>query len=732
MFSCGGGGGTVSDSGATKVTISLGQSKLASFMNNLVGRSSSAIPSNVASIRIVISGPGMDTIDQSFDVAGRTEIVESFEVPNGTDRHFLAIATDASGKSLFQGDATAADLNGTSVDLTIEMGFDIAGDWTLNIGQSAAFATFAQTGNSLTFTVTPGGSTASARVGAAITQFSGSGSIIGANIQLSATGTDCGNATNVTITGTVSNDGISINGNFTQTGGCGNESGTVTGVKGHVVPQFDVTGAWSISHTPQGGTMKGPDFFNMTQTGNSVTFTYKHSDGSSHSGSGSVSGGDIQLVITDNTDRCNNLAPATLTGTISADGNTMNGTYTVPGTSGDCANGETGTWTGTKAQPPAFDISGGWSGFQTPNGGSEQGPLCITFTQTGSYITFSGDFAGSGILSGSNIFLQYSIPGGPNCLIVYNLAGTTDGNTASGTYTTSSDCGIPPGAGTWRAVKGTLCAVPTGTISGTVTDTLSSPINGVSVTTSLNGNTIATATTASDGTYFMTVPAGNGYSVSFSKFGFITSTTGPDISVTANTTTTVNAVLSAVLSSGQVRIVLTWNGILGPDLFLDLDSYLNGPAAPGDSIGSFWTWYGSKTYAFGNTTYAQLDHDWITSADGPVAQETTTIYQQVPGTYTFYVNDFTNTGGVESTNSTALATSSAQVTVYIGSNAPVTFNVPNQPGGLWTVFTLNGSTLTPINTISTDVTPILPASSGSVAASSVTKSSIKKKGSKKR
>ena len=612
IFSCGG-GGSASNPGTTKVTVSIGQSKLASLASNLIGRASSAIPSNVASVSVTVSGSGMDTQQQSVNVSGQSDIAMTFDaIPNGLNRDFFAVAKDASGAILFQGDAKA-DLDGTPKDITIQMGFVLSG-------------------------------------------------------------------------------------------------------------------AWSLMHTqqtPVAQPPKGPDFFSLTQTGTTVTFTYIDNDGTTHSGSGSISGSDIQLTISDNTDSCNNPAPVSLTGTVSADGNTITGTYTQPGTSGDCANGETGTWTAAKAQTPSFNIADTWSGFVTPSGGTEQGPVCITFTQTGSFLAFSGDIAGSGILSGNNIMLQFSQQTGggatPGCKTDNHFTGSMpDGNSASGTFTTSNDCGIPDTSGTWRAVRGACTPVtpPTqGTISGTVTDALTGlALSGVTVTVSQQGTTIATATTATDGTYSLTAASGT-YSVAFSTSGYITSTVD-NVGIGADSTTTLNAVLSPVLTTGQVRIVLTWDYSKGS---LDLDSYLQGPRAPGDTTaGPFQTWYGSKVYSFNEVIYAQLDHDWIDPSNGPVPQETTTIEQQVDGVYNFYVHDFTDGG---STNSTTLSNSSAEVKVYIGNTLAATYNVPtNQTGTVWTVFQLSGNNLTPINTLSSDETVLQSASRSSL--------SLKKKGKK--
>lgn len=707
MLSCGGGGGSVSNSGTTKVTVSIGQSKLASFADKLWGKSSSAIPSNVVSIRIVISAVDMTPIEKAVDVSGSTEIVETFEVPNGSNRHFLAVAHALDGSSLYQGDVFS-DLDGTAKDITIQMGFDISGDWTithtLQNGQHTDFITYAQTGNSLTLSG----------------DFIGTGNTTGNDIHLSFIAVkDCAA---VTATGTVSSDGSTASGTFTATGttegGCqfveGSFIGTWTAARGHIAP-LDVTGAWSFFHAPQGQAEQGPDFFRFTQTGNSVAFTFINDNGSVETGNGSISGNDIQLSFA-NIDRCDNPVTVTLTGIISADGNTMTGTYALPGTSGSCVNGETGTWSAAKAQPPAFDISGSWSGFLTPQGGTEQGPNCITFTQAGSFLTFSGALGGSGILSGNNIQFHFAgFSGGnanPACKIVNHHTGTiaSDGNSASGTYTTTNECGILPVAGTWRAVKG-ACTPPMpptqGTISGTVTDALTgTPLDGVTVKLSQQGLTVTTGTTGSDGTYSLTVPSGSGYSIEFSKTGYITSTID-NIIITANVTATLNAVLSPVLSAGQARIVLTWDYSKGN---LDLDSHLKGPRAPGDTtLGPFHTWFADKIYSFGGTTYADLDLDWISpSTEKPIPQETTTIDHQVPEIYTFYVHDFTNGG---STGSVALSNSSATVRVYIGNNPPATYFVPvSQVGTVWTVFQLNGGALTPLNIMSSDETVIQSAS----------------------
>ena len=244
-----------------------------------------------------------------------------------------------------------------------------------------------------------------------------------------------------------------------------------------------------------------------------------------------------------------------------------------------------------------------------------------------------------------------------------------------------------------------------GTVSGAVTDAVTGlPLAGVNV--GLFQQDLAVGipvTTGTDGRYTFTAPAGSGYVLGYSKTGY-SPLNSNSFTITADTTITQNAVLNPVITSGQARIVLTWDFSKGN---LDLDSHLKGPRAPGDTTsGPFHTWFGDKVYSFGDTTFANLDIDWISpTTDMPNPQETTTIDQQVSGTYTFYVHDFNNSGDA---NSVALSNSAAQVTVYSGTNPPVTINVPvtGQAGTVWTVFQLSGTTLTPINALSSDETVI--------------------------
>ena len=132
-----------------------------------------------------------------------------------------------------------------------------------------------------------------------------------------------------------------------------------------------------------------------------------------------------------------------------------------------------------------------------------------------------------------------------------------------------------------------------------------------------------------------------------------------------------------------MRIVLTWGS--SPS---DLESHLVGPAPNG---GRFHVFYSYKDYSWEGTRYAMLDVD-DTSSYGP---ETISVYVSLEGTYTYCVQDFSNKGSGEST---ALSTSGAQVTLYVaGEERPTVFNVPNQPGTVWTVFSVTDGVVTPVN-----------------------------------
>ena len=133
-----------------------------------------------------------------------------------------------------------------------------------------------------------------------------------------------------------------------------------------------------------------------------------------------------------------------------------------------------------------------------------------------------------------------------------------------------------------------------------------------------------------------------------------------------------------IVESDTLRIILTWG-----DTPSDLDSHLVGPAlVPTGS--RFHLYYGNKDIGSieNNTWVADLDYD-DTTARGP---EVITLRKYIPGTYYYYVYNFSNHGIL---NSKDLANSNATVKVYRGDDLipSNTFSVvPNKSGVYWNVF----------------------------------------------
>jgi hypothetical protein len=182
---------------------------------------------------------------------------------------------------------------------------------------------------------------------------------------------------------------------------------------------------------------------------------------------------------------------------------------------------------------------------------------------------------------------------------------------------------------------------------------------------------------------FPSLSAGT-YTVVAKAAGFSDGNRG-SIVVGAGAVTNQDVILSPTLGAGQTRIVLTWGSLPA-----DLDAHLTGPTQDEEGFHICWINPGSPT----NSPFSSLDND-ERSGFGP---ETITITEQIPGTYRFYVHDFTNGGGPVSSS---LSASGARVQVYRGNALVHDFSVPAGAGTLWTVFTLNGATVTPVNTLST-------------------------------
>lgn len=193
-------------------------------------------------------------------------------------------------------------------------------------------------------------------------------------------------------------------------------------------------------------------------------------------------------------------------------------------------------------------------------------------------------------------------------------------------------------------------------------------------------------TTNSSGRYTIEdVPVGY-YTVEASLNGYMTGYTNIIVLSDAERTD-FDFTITPTLNEDEIRIVLTWGS--SPS---DLDSHLIG-RTPSD--GTFNVYYSDKVYRYDGVEMANLDVD-DTSSYGP---ETITILENIYGTYTYAVHNYSNRN---SSSSTALSFSGAVVRVFVGSVQIAEYNVPtDQVGTYWTVFEIAGNgRILPINTIS--------------------------------
>lgn len=202
-----------------------------------------------------------------------------------------------------------------------------------------------------------------------------------------------------------------------------------------------------------------------------------------------------------------------------------------------------------------------------------------------------------------------------------------------------------------------------------------------------SGGIVSSTTSNNNGEYLFTnISAGN-YTLEITKSNYNTSYYSA-ICVGGRSLLDQDVTISPILNVGETRIVLTWG--LEPQ---DLDSHLTGPLPNGSRFHMYYH-YANINEGSPWPQIVTLDLDDVNSY-GP---ETTTLYQQISGVYRFSVHDYSNK---ELNNSYALSNSGAVVRVYQSSGLIKTFNVPPNSGGtLWTVFEMNGSTITPINQMS--------------------------------
>lgn len=236
----------------------------------------------------------------------------------------------------------------------------------------------------------------------------------------------------------------------------------------------------------------------------------------------------------------------------------------------------------------------------------------------------------------------------------------------------------------------------TGTITGVVRDaTTANPVVGATVELRIgSGNTtgpvLATTTTNSGGGYSFASQQSRNYTIRGSRQGFVDGSV--NVAVFGTTVVAPLTFLSPGTGTIAWRFVLSWGS--QPS---DLDAYLTGPIAA--SAQRFVVYFGTPGSLVASP-FAQLDID-RTTGFGP---ETITMAQQIAGVYRYYVNNFSQ--------QPSITVSNARVDVYQGNTLFNQFFIPQGSGTYWTVFELNGSSLTPINTIGTSQPSVLSPISG--------------------
>ena len=240
-------------------------------------------------------------------------------------------------------------------------------------------------------------------------------------------------------------------------------------------------------------------------------------------------------------------------------------------------------------------------------------------------------------------------------------------------------------AGGEGRIVGTLRDAATGgVVAGATVDVRAGP------DATISDPPVRSTVSGSDGSFALDALSPGAYTL-FAQHAAYLAARVPNIAVAPGEDVSLSVPLSPPLAPGQTRIVLSWGAL--PN---DLDTYLEVPDTSGGA--PFVVYYSNRGDAQAYP-FSQLDVD-VTSGFGP---ETITIYQQLAGTYVYHVHDFTT---YQDAASTVLAGSAARVEVYQNNQLVQTFSVPNQPGTLWTVFQLSGTTITPINQVAGDLPPV--------------------------
>lgn len=227
------------------------------------------------------------------------------------------------------------------------------------------------------------------------------------------------------------------------------------------------------------------------------------------------------------------------------------------------------------------------------------------------------------------------------------------------------------------------------------------------------GSALKTTTADGSGQFFFTEMSPGTYTVTADADGF-TRGSATVVIVGGTLTNQQDVTLSPTGAEGEVRIVLTWG-----ETPADLDAHLTGP----DGSGGRFHVYFSNRGSLDSSPFAALDVD-DTDSFGP---ETITITQVREGIYRYSVHDFTNSAATPDAPSSALAQSGARVEVFIGGTREAEFFPPNQDGTLWTVFELQGSTVTAVDTMGYETDSGAIGSVAPTGATSDVKEGVKEK-----
>lgn len=182
----------------------------------------------------------------------------------------------------------------------------------------------------------------------------------------------------------------------------------------------------------------------------------------------------------------------------------------------------------------------------------------------------------------------------------------------------------------------------TGSISGIIVDSLTGSqveypvkLNLRKGLNNMSGDAVQVVT-AEDGTYEFTGLAAGSYTIQAqsAESNAAISSNAVSTALQADTQITEQITVTRTLQLDQVQFVLHWLD-KADNVPADLDSHLVGPNPDGTR---FHTWYSHKAAYYNDEKMADLDVDDV-DYTGP---ETTTIYQNVSGVYSFYVYDFTN------------------------------------------------------------------------------------------